>query len=99
VLLAQVDDAGAARFEDPQPAQAEECDDGGVVTVADRQAVVIRASNCRWPRPTVGGSAGTEGRRTWAPAHLGRQAVCGYQMSTAALPAAVTTHVMLVYRR
>jgi hypothetical protein len=32
--------------------------------LCDSRAVVIRASNCRWPNPRVGDSAGTSGRRT-----------------------------------
>ena len=30
----------------------------------ERRAVVSNASNCRWVNPSVGDSAGTDGRRT-----------------------------------
>jgi hypothetical protein len=50
VFLAGVGDAGAAGFEAAQPEQAEHRDNGVVVDVGGSRAVVMKASNCRWPR-------------------------------------------------
>ena len=59
VFFAEVGDARAAGFEDPQTEQAQKGDQGEVVRVRGQPGVVIRASNCRWPSPRVGDSAGT----------------------------------------
>jgi hypothetical protein len=64
VFLTQVGDVRPAGFEDPQPEQTQERDQGESFTLEDVRAVVIRASNCRCPSPRVGDSAGTVGRRT-----------------------------------
>ena len=64
VFLAEVADVGAAGFEDPQPRSPRRAINAKSFGLGDRRAAVIRASNCRWPSPSVGDSGGTVGRRT-----------------------------------
>jgi hypothetical protein len=64
VFLAEVADVRAAGFEGPQAEETEHGDQGEVVDVRRHRAVLINASNCKWPRPSVGDSAGAGARRT-----------------------------------
>jgi hypothetical protein len=66
VGLAEVLDARAGRFEDPQAEESEQGHEGESLTFWDVRPAASMASNCKWLRPRVGDSGGTGGRRTWS---------------------------------